>query len=329
MMPSLSFAPGLLGYTWRPLRPTDGAPLHRLQVDCAPLDGGTSIDSIEELNARLGEAGDRLATDTLALTDSSGNLAAAAWVTCGDRVPQEYRAFLDGRVHPDYRGRGLGSFILQWMEMRAHQTFSALERVRPATLRIDFYDRSDDALALFEQHGFRLSLAEDELRRDLQQPVPVTKLPKGTAVVNWSSQTAPSFFNVYQEAFRERPGFPGWSEAVWRRNFAAGATFRPDLSILLLQGSEPVGFAVCHVETEEAQTAEGLSWIAQMGIRPSWRRQGLGAALLCEVMRRFRGDGLRWAGLEVNVDNGNALRLYRRVGFERLRTRSSYQKAAF
>jgi mycothiol synthase len=292
------------------------------------MDGLTSPTSTQDYQAKLQGAGEKLTSDTLGLADSTGKLAVAAWVTCEDGLPQEYRAFLDGRVHPDYRGRGLGSFILQWMETRARQMLSALERDRPAMLRIDFYDRSDDAIALFEQHGFRFSLAEDELRRNLEQALPTTGLPEGMTVATWSPQTASLFFQVYQEAFRERPRFPDWSEGVWQRTFAAGASFRPDLSILLLQESEPVGFAVCHVETEETQAVEGLGWMAQMGIGSAWTNQGLGGALLCEIMRRFRADGLGWAGLEVNIDNDKALRLYRRLGFERVRRRTSYQKPA-
>jgi mycothiol synthase len=320
--------PTLPGHSWRPLGLDDALALHLLELECAPVDGLTSPTSTEGCQEKLQEEGEKLATDTLCAVDSDGRLAAVAWVTWDDSLAHERRAFLDGRVHPDYRGRGLGAFILEWMETRGRQMLSALERDRPAMLRIDFYDRSDDARALFEKQGFRFSLAEDELRRDLRQALPATELPEGITVATWSPQTSSFFFQVYQDAFRERPRFPGWSEEVWRCTFAAGATFRPDLSILVLQGSEPVGFAVCHVETEETQAVEGLGWIAQMGIRPAWRNQGLGGALLSEVMRRTRAGGLRWAGLEVNIDNDKALRLYRRLGFELLRRRTSCQKPA-
>jgi mycothiol synthase len=316
----------LAAHTWRPLRPEDAAALHQLELDCAPMDGGTSIASIAERKAKLEEAGDNLTTDTLCAVDSTGHLAAAAWVTCDDYSAHEYRTFLDGRVHPDYRGRGLGSFILQWMETRARQMLSALKQDRPAVLRFDFYDRSDDALALFEQHGFRFSLAEDEWRRDLQQPVPVTELPQGMAVVTWSPQRATQFFDVYQDAFRERPRFPNWSEDTWRLNFTGGAGFRPDLSLLLLQGPEPVGFALCHVEAEGAEDPASVGWIVQMGVRPAWRKRGLGTTLLHEEMRRFQAEGLSWAALEVNIDNYRALRLYQRLGFERRRRRTVYKK---
>ena len=326
MIFSFPSPPILHGHTWRPLGLEDAPALFQLEVDCAPIDGGTSIASISQWKTKLQEAGDKLTTDTLCAVDSTGRFAAAAWVTCDDDLPHEYRASLDGRVHPDYRGRGLGSFILQWMETRARQILSGLKQDRPAVLRIDFYDRSDDALVLFEQHGFRFSFAEDEWRRDLKQALSVAELPEGTALVTWSPESATLFFDVYQDAFRERPRFPHWSEDTWRLNFTGGAGFRPDLSLLLFQGPEAVGFALCYVETEGAQEPASVGWIVQMGVRPVWRRRGLGSALLNEVMRGFRAEGLRWAALEVGIDNERALRLYQSVGFERQRRRTVYKK---
>ena len=328
MILTLPSPPNLPSHTWRPLRREDAPPLVHLEGDCARTDGGTGIATITGRKAKLEEAGDKLATDTLCAVDSTGRFAATAWVTCDDTLAHEYRFFLDGRVHSEYRGRGLGSFILRWMETRARQILAAQKEDRPSVLRLDFYDRSDDALDLFERHGFRFAFAEDEMMRDLSLPMPAVQLPDGMSLVTWSSQRASLFFNVYQDAFRERPGFPHWSEEVWVHNLTGGASFRPELSLLMLQGAEPAGFAACHVETEGAQDPAGVGWIAELGIRPAWRRRGLGSAVLNEVMRRFQAEGLLWAALAVNIDNDSALGLYQRLGFERCRRRTSCQKVA-
>ncbi|MGB9298998.1 MAG: GNAT family N-acetyltransferase, partial [Anaerolineae bacterium] len=227
MILSLPSPPVLPSHTWRPLGREDAPALFQLEADCAPTDGGTSIASVADQKTKLEQAGDNLTTDTLCAVDSAGRLAATAWVTCDDGLAHEYRAFLDGRVHPDYRGQELGSFILQWMETRARQILSEIKDDRPSVLRFDFYDRSDDALDLFEQHGFCFAFAEEEWWRDLTQAVPVTELPEGMAVLTWSPHNATLFFDVYQDAFRERPGFPSWSEDTWRLNFTGGAGFRP------------------------------------------------------------------------------------------------------
>jgi mycothiol synthase len=145
---------------------------------------------------------------------------------------------------------------------------------------------------------------------------------------DWSPQRAGLFFEAYRDAFRERPRFPHWSEETWRHNFTGGAGFRPDLSLLLLEDAEPVGFAICYVETEAAPEGDGEGWIVQMGVRPAWRRRGLGSALLLAATNRFQTESLRWAVLDVDVDNVGAARLYRRLGFECHRRYTSFQKPA-
>ncbi len=317
---------GQSGFTWRPLRQEDAAALHQLELDCGPTDGSTSLTTVEEYQRKLEEPGDGLVKDTLCAVDSNGRLAASAWVTLDASLGHECRAFLDGRVHSLCRGRRLGSFLLQWMEARAVQGLAELDEKRPGVLRIDFYDRSDDALALFEQQGFQLAFAEDEMRRDLRQPVPPVELPVGYAFASWSSQRAGLFFQTYRDAFKERPRFPSWSEETWRRNFTGGEGFRPDLSLLLLEDAEPVGFALCYVETEVGPEPTSEGWIVQMGVRPAWRNRGLGGALLCEALTGFEAEGLTRAVLEVNVDNHRARRLYERLGFETWRRRTSFQK---
>jgi mycothiol synthase len=314
------------GFTWRPLRGEDAAALHLLELECGPIDESTSLITVEEYRGKLERAGDGLAKDTLCAVDSNGRLAAAGWVTLDASLGHEWRAFLDGRVHPLYRSRGLGSFLLQWMEARALQKLSELGDDRPGVLRIDFYDRSDDALALFEQQGFRLAFAEDEMRRDLRHPVTPVQLPPGYALVSWSQQCAGLFFQTYRDAFKDRPRFPHWSEETWRQNFTGDEGFRPDLSLLLLEGAQPVGFALCYVETEVRPEPAGEGWIVQMCVRPAWRNRGLGGALLCEALTTFQAEGLTRAVLDVDVDNHGARRLYERLGFETRRRRTSYQK---
>jgi len=93
-----------------------------------------------------------------------------------------------------------------------------------------------------------------------------------------------------------------------------------------MDGAEAAGFAICHVQTEGQDQPSGEGWIIQMGVRPSRRNRGLGSALLSEVMRRLRAEGLRYAVLDVNVNNAQALHLYQRLGFERTRRYTSYQK---
>jgi ribosomal-protein-alanine N-acetyltransferase len=64
--------------------------------------------------------------------------------------------------------------------------------------------------------------------------------------------------------------------------------------------------------------------INNLAIRPEWRRQGLGSALLAAVLAEGRRLGAPRATLEVRRSNEAALRLYERAGFRRSGLRRNY-----
>jgi ribosomal protein S18 acetylase RimI-like enzyme len=64
----------------------------------------------------------------------------------------------------------------------------------------------------------------------------------------------------------------------------------------------------------------GYGAIQNLGISPEHRNRGLGTVLLFKALEGFRSAGLRRAFLEVTARNEGAVKLYRRVGFNRART---------
>ena len=64
----------------------------------------------------------------------------------------------------------------------------------------------------------------------------------------------------------------------------------------------------------------GLGWVGTLGVRPGWRRRGLGETLLRASFRALHERGLRRVGLGVDTENvTGALRLYERVGMRPVR----------
>ncbi|GCE51354.1 GNAT family N-acetyltransferase [Thermosporothrix hazakensis] len=81
---------------------------------------------------------------------------------------------------------------------------------------------------------------------------------------------------AYQAAFRERPGFPGWSEEQWGRWTADDPAFRPELSFLALIDGRAAGF-VTNADDEEAPQD---GYLIQVGVHPDRRGQKIGLRLL-------------------------------------------------
>jgi len=236
-------------------------------------------------------------------------------------------------VDPTRRGRGLGAAALDWALATARSAGAGPMTVETESL-------TDSAAALFASRGLRQVFAEDVMRLDLaaEPPPAVLELavPAGVTLHTWRPELVGRFFGVYRAAFRDRPGFPGWSQAQWAEWIFGDEEFRPEWSVLAVAAGDEAAPGSAGATSGSAEAAPGGDdvgfigcadgWIVQVGVRPDRRGRGLGAALVGEALRRMRDGGLREAFLDVNVDNP-AARLYVRLGFEVLGRRARFSVA--
>lgn len=69
--------------------------------------------------------------------------------------------------------------------------------------------------------------------------------------------------------------------------------------------------------------------IQNLGILPEYRGRGLGYALMLKALDGFKRAGLSRAFLEVTSQNDGAIRLYRKLGFGKVRTVYKVIEAAY
>ncbi len=89
------------------------------------------------------------------------------------------------------------------------------------------------------------------------------------------------------------------------------------LIFLALDGSRPVGVAVCFVGFSTF-AAKRLINIHDLAVMPEYRHRGVGRRLLDRVEATARERGYCKVTLEVLADNLPAQRLYRQVGFQNI-----------
>ena len=86
----------------------------------------------------------------------------------------------------------------------------------------------------------------------------------------------------------------------------------PLLWLLAWDGDELAGFVLA---SSGRGSEPELGWVGTLGVRPAWRRRGLGEALLRSAFAELFTRGHRRVGLGVDTENvSGALRLYERVG---------------
>ena len=67
--------------------------------------------------------------------------------------------------------------------------------------------------------------------------------------------------------------------------------------------------------------------ITLLGVHPDYRRKGFGTLLLLTLLEDAIARQLKWATLEVNVNNINAINLYQKFGFDIAGTRKKYYQS--
>jgi len=102
----------------------------------------------------------------------------------------------------------------------------------------------------------------------------------------------------------------------------------PETFIVAEQDGEVVGYIMCRVEV--GLSGLGLGGLIKKGhvvsiaISSEHRRKGIGEALVSKAMEAMKLYNAKQSYLEVRVTNDDAIRLYKKLGFEVSRTMHGY-----
>jgi mycothiol synthase len=313
--------PNIEGVSWRPLDRSDLAAVAELAGTCLAVDGGLgSLFDAQNLQARFFPEPPAAAIGSV---DTGGRMAACAAVQLAGGS-DEQQAVMVGHVRPDLRTRGIGDFLIGWAEAKALSLFAEAGAER-GMLVVRTESLTEAADSLYRRRGFKQTFEQLVMRRDFSLPLPDCPLPRGVTLANWRAELGEQFYRAYYPAFRDRPGFPGWSAEEWVSH-VVGNDLVPEWTLLAQAGDQPVGFVIgCSDLT--ADPPGGYVW--QTGVIPSWRRRGIASALLAEMMRRMQAAGTLWTQLVVTNDNPGAVLTYERLGFTTIGRRAQYERSSF
>jgi ribosomal-protein-alanine N-acetyltransferase len=102
----------------------------------------------------------------------------------------------------------------------------------------------------------------------------------------------------------------------------------PELFIVAETAGEVVGYIMCRIET--GLTSLGLGGLVKKGhvvsvaVLPQHRRHGVGEALVTRALEALKPYKAKQCYLEVRMSNDDAIRLYKKLGFEVTRTMRGY-----
>jgi ribosomal protein S18 acetylase RimI-like enzyme len=236
-----------------------------------------------------------------------------------------------GRVHPDYHGQGIGTFLMQWGEERA---WRAIEQC-PKDVRVAYRSGTTTSVEapklLFETFGMNLIRHSFRMQIELEEVPPAAVWPEGITVRSVANPAADieHITRVDHESFRDHFGFieqPFDDVLAQFRNWLENDDkFNdPSLWFLATDNGQAVGLALC--ATHDMEDRE-FGHVASLGVLRSHRKRGIGLALLHHAFGEYYQRGYKGVSLGVDSENlTGALGLYKKAGMHVHRKFDLYEK---
>ena len=155
-----------------------------------------------------------------------------------------------------------------------------------------------------------------------QDGLPELDLPRGYSVRSFQKGDTPLLTQVQNDAFTGSWGFcPNTEEQIEYRTHLANTSKAGIL--FLFEGDNPAGYCW----TVMVPTDSGVrGMIGMIGVVPQFRGKGVSRHILQAGMKHLRSAGLAEIGLEVDRNNGPAVRLYTSTGFRTLAERHWFER---
>ena len=207
----------------------------------------------------------------------------------------------DAAVHPEHRGRGIGTGIARWMQEKARELGSDVVGMP--------VPQGSPGDRLLEALGYHVRWTSWVLELPAGTVVPERKPPAGYTVREARPDEYEACWTVTEDAFlewsvRERQPFADWSASVMQRPGFEPWTVR----VAVDPDGEVVGVAVVHKNVD-------YGYVDKLATRTDQRGKGLAQCLLIDAFSEGRAHGCNRSELSTDSRTG-ALGLYERVGME-------------
>ena len=284
---------------------------------CDVAEYGSKDTAIEDVRDYSRAPGFDLSRDAWLVVASNGQVVG---YEDARYTPGNQHVYLDGYVHPDYIGHGIGTSLLlraeQWVYTRTYSS------VAPLSMQVTTSGADTAARPLFAAEGYHeirhFWRMEIEMREQPAAPVWPQNITIRPLIPGQDDRLA---YETIEEAFADHWGHEAISFEDWQKTRLQVEGFDPSLCFLVFDGNEAAAELFCKTRLD------GSGWIRGIGVRRPWRRQGLGMALLLQAFNEFYRRGIYRVGLGVDAQSlTGATRLYERAGMHVTRQYDTWEK---
>ena len=282
-----------VGLVARPLSPADAHAVFEIVTAAETHDVGEAAIEVEDIEGDWARGSFDLATEAIGIWDGD-RLVASGEVFTGRRA--------DASVHPEFRGRGIGTWLADWLEDCA--------RARGSKLVGQTVPGDTNPEAFLKARDYRLGWTSWVLQVPAERTIEPQPLPEGYALREFAGPADGRVaFQLIEDAFNEWPDRDPSTFEDWAPRGPLRPGFEPWQIRFVVdpQGSE-VG--VCYTIL-----AGSTGYVDAIAVRRDQRGLGLARALLVDAFGRARDHGATVSELSTDSRTG-ALGLYEHVGMQ-------------
>ena len=293
-----------LALTVSPATLDDAQRVFDLEATVDMHDYGDVDFTVDEMRDEL-EAAD-LTNDTwLVSLASAPDAALVARALLEPRAGVEYRAHVS--VHPDWRGRGIGSALALELE----RSLAGRKPPEDDGWPVFGFIRADAPReARWSEHlGYAWARRFLRMRIELNEPPPEPQWPDGVTVRDFvPGQDERPVHDALEAAFSDH-----WGHVTRPPEDLVARTQRSDFDPGLWHVAIDDGRIVA--PATNSILPDGVGWVSGLGVIPSHRRRGLARAILLHSFGVFWRRGMNAVALGVDAESlTGATRLYESVG---------------
>ena len=315
----------LEGFAVRNCTLDDAAAVADLINLCDAHDGAAPEESAENLRQEWEQPNWDFAKYTRIVHNAAGQ--AIAYADFYPRKPHYVHLWAFGRVHPEYRNRGLGTALLHWAEAEARELIPLAPPEARVSFKSSVLSTVEPAVKLLTDNGMSLYRSFYQMEIDFAEhgPVSVPPAPEGITIRTLADGIDPRAVHLaFEEAFSDHFGHLPGSYEHFEQFLLKSRHHDPTLWFLALDGDQIAGFVLAEDTSDEDPN---LGWIDDLGVRRAWRKRGIGGYLLRLALAEIQRRGRARAALSVDTDSlTGALRLYENAGMRPTRRYDRYEK---
>ena len=300
-----------------------------------PIDDRLDVDTLDDCRANFASIANFDLTQDVLMAEVLGQPIAYAFVVRGESTDPDgrvQRGFdVEATVIPQWRRKGVGRAMQDWLETRAADIAKALPSVPRTHLTSTTRDKAVGRAILLQRSGFTAIRFWFGMEQPLAEPTPEYPLPNGLEVRPVRPEQFLEILTAQLDANRETPdrsAKPTEAELADFANYATNQMNQYELWQVAWDGDDVAGTVLNNIDLRGNQTL-GLNrgFTDPICVGHIWRKRGLAKALISRSLNVLRKAGVEKAFLGVDTQNPHgALRLYETMGFVKVKSGTTYQK---